>query len=177
MWFAAIGAIKSSRLQMVVEIFSNELSTVFPCSRSNRNVSRTVVCDGLYQCNRYEDELACNNSATFLQEGESHLISLPTTFTTRFYNATLLQTNATNGFQVVFQSLNLYYAADKIEIGTGNDPSDIQSVIRTIYKIISNFPDDVYVNTNEMWFAAIAGKSNSRLQMDVRIFSNDLSSE
>ncbi|XP_030841959.1 uncharacterized protein LOC115924201 [Strongylocentrotus purpuratus] len=175
MWFATIGAIKSSRLQMVVEIFSNDLSTVFPCSRSNRNVSRAVVCDGLYQCDRYEDELVCDNSAPFLQEGESHFISLPTTTTTRFYDGTLLQTNATNGFQVVFQSLNLYYADDKIEIGTGNDPSDIQSVITTFYGHRTTAPDDVYVNTNEMWFAAIGAIQSARLQMDVEIFSNDLS--
>ena len=118
-----------------------------------------------------------DNSAPFLQEGESHFISLPTTTTTRFYDATLLQTNATNGFQVVFQSLYLTYNNDKIEIGTGNDPSDIQSVITTFNGRISIAPEDVYVDTNEMWFAAIAGTRNSRLQMDVRIFANDLSSE
>ena len=82
-----------------------------------------------------------------------------------------------NGFQVVFRSLNLRYASDQIEIGTGNDPSDIQSVITTFYGYRNTAPDDVYVDTNEMWFAAIAGTSNSRLRMDVRIFANDLSSE
>ena len=117
-----------------------------------------------------------DNSAPFLQEGESHFISLPTTTTTRFYDATLLQTNATNVFQVVFQSIYIYSGV-KVEIGSGNDPSDIQSVITTIHGYTDYAPDDVYVGTNEMWFAAIARTRNSMLKMDVRIFSNDLSSE
>ena len=76
----------------------------------------------------------------------------------------------------MFQSINIYPGV-KVEIGSGNDPSDIQSVITTFYGYRNIAPDDVYVDTNEMWFAAIAGTSNSRLQMDVRIFANDLSSE
>ena len=83
-----------------------------------------------------------------------------------------------NGFQVVFRSVYLYRDDVKVEIGTGNDPSDIQSVIKTFYGTISISPDDVYVNTNEMWFAAIGAKTiNSRLQVDVGIVSIDLSSE
>eukprot|EP00057_Strongylocentrotus_purpuratus_P025796 XP_011680270.1 PREDICTED: latrophilin-3-like [Strongylocentrotus purpuratus] len=174
MWFAAIAGKSNSRLQMDVRIFSNDLSTVFGCGSSNMNVSRTFVCDGRYQCDRYEDELACAKSAAYLQEGESHFISLPTNTTTRFYDATLLQTNATNGFQVVFQSFHIDPGV-KVEIGTGNDPSDIHSVIATIYGYRYSTPGDVYVDTSEMWFAAIGAKGISKLQMDVRIISNDLS--
>eukprot|EP00057_Strongylocentrotus_purpuratus_P016242 XP_011670716.1 PREDICTED: uncharacterized protein LOC105441358 [Strongylocentrotus purpuratus] len=87
MWLAVIGANGYSGLRMVVEIISIDLSTLFACSSSNMSVSTTVLCDGLYHCDHYEDELACNYSATYLQEGKSHFISLPRTYTTRFYNA------------------------------------------------------------------------------------------
>ncbi|XP_030851902.1 uncharacterized protein LOC100891145 isoform X2 [Strongylocentrotus purpuratus] len=174
MWFAVIGASGYSTLRMDVEIISIKLSTLFDCSRSNMSVSSTVLCDGLYNCDHYEDELACNNSATYLEEGESHFISLLYTTTRRLYNATLLQTNATNGFRVVFQDLLLYHD-DKVKIGTGNDPSDIQSVITTIHGYRTQAPSDVYVDTNEMWCAVIGAKNISRLEMDVEIISIDLS--
>ena len=66
---------------------------------------------------------------------------------------------------------------DEVQIGTGNDPSDIQSVTTTIHGAIDYAPDDVYVGTNEMWFAVIGGKSYSRLQVDAEIIPFDLSSE
>eukprot|EP00057_Strongylocentrotus_purpuratus_P025748 XP_011680222.1 PREDICTED: uncharacterized protein LOC105445850 [Strongylocentrotus purpuratus] len=175
MWIAAIGAKSDSGLQMDVGIISIDLSTLFACSSSNMNVSLNVVCDGLYHCDRYEDELACDNSAAFLQEGESHFIFLPYTATLRLYNATLLQTNATDGFKVVFRYLYLKNLDVTVEIGTGNDPSDIQSVITTFNGFRNTTPDDVYVDTNEMWIAAIGAKSDSGLQIDVRIISIDLS--
>ncbi|XP_030851903.1 uncharacterized protein LOC100891145 isoform X3 [Strongylocentrotus purpuratus] len=171
MWFAVIGGKGFSTLLMDVEIIS---STLFACSSSNMSVPQTVLCDGRYHCDHYEDELACNNSATYLEEGESHFISLLYTTTRRLYNATLLQTNATNGFRVVFQDLLLYHD-DKVKIGTGNDPSDIQSVITTIHGYRTQAPSDVYVDTNEMWCAVIGAKNISRLEMDVEIISIDLS--
>ncbi|XP_030851901.1 uncharacterized protein LOC100891145 isoform X1 [Strongylocentrotus purpuratus] len=181
MWFAVIGASGYSTLRMDVEIISIKLSTLFDCSRSNMSVSSTVLCDGLYNCDHYEDELACNYSATYLEEGESHFISLPYTRTSRFYYVTLLQTNATNGFRVVFQSLYLSNDIEvQVQIGTGNDPSDIQSVITTIHGYINYYPDDAYatndtyVDTNEMWFAVIGGKGFSTLLMDVEIISSTL---
>eukprot|EP00057_Strongylocentrotus_purpuratus_P015647 XP_011670121.1 PREDICTED: uncharacterized protein LOC105441059 [Strongylocentrotus purpuratus] len=130
----------------------------FPnCSGSKINTSVTLVCDGIYNYDNYEDESSCNFSATYLQEGESHFISLPYTTRRRLYDATLLQTNATNGFQVVFQVLRLLLNEDLVQIGTGNDPSDIQSVITTI-RGPQTFADDIYVDSNEMWFAAIGGQ-------------------
>lgn len=54
----------------------------------------------------------------------------------------------------MFQDL---YLSDgvQIQIGTGHDPSDTQSVITTIHGYINYRPDDVYVYTREMWFAEI----------------------
>ncbi|XP_030850108.1 adhesion G-protein coupled receptor G7 [Strongylocentrotus purpuratus] len=176
MWFAAIGAKRFPSLRMDVEIISIDLSDFFPCSGSNMNVFVTLVCDGYYNCDNYEDESSCNYSATYLQEGESHIIALPLTTTRRLYNATLIQTNATNGFQVVFQYLRLSRYDDLVQIGTGNDPSDIQSVITTINGY-SSYADDVYVDTNKMWFAAIGAKIFPSLRMDVEIISIDLSGE
>eukprot|EP00057_Strongylocentrotus_purpuratus_P015249 XP_011669723.1 PREDICTED: uncharacterized protein LOC105440851 [Strongylocentrotus purpuratus] len=62
MWFAVIGAKGDSILEMDVEIISIDLSTSFTCSSSNMSVSRTALCDGLYQCDHYEDEIACSNT-------------------------------------------------------------------------------------------------------------------
>ena len=77
----------------------------------------------------------------------------------------------------MFLYLSLYYS-DKVYIGRGNDMSDIQSVIKIIDGLLDFEPDDVYVNTNEMWFAVIGGSDGiSKLRMDVEIISIDLSSE
>eukprot|EP00057_Strongylocentrotus_purpuratus_P009637 XP_011664111.1 PREDICTED: uncharacterized protein LOC105438239 [Strongylocentrotus purpuratus] len=134
-----------------------------------------LVCDGYYDCDNYEDESSCNNSATYLQEGESHSIYIPLSFTRRLYNATLLQTKTTYGFRIMFQYLYLYYDDDKFQIGTGNDPSDIQSVITTIHGLIDYSYYDVYVDTDEMWIAVIGGNASARIEMDVEIISVDLS--
>ena len=82
-------------------------------------------------------------SAVYLQEGESHFISIPNTYTERLYMATLLQTNATNGFRVVFQDLFLNNVDVEVRIGTGNDLSDIQSVIATIHGYINYEPAEL----------------------------------
>ena len=115
-------------------------------------------------------------STTYLEEGESHFISFPLTYTTRLYNARILQTNATNGFRVVFRDLFLNDGV-QVQLGTGNDPSDIQAGIITIHGNINDEPDDVFVDTKEMWFAVIGSNGDSRLRMDVEIISIDLSSE
>ena len=76
----------------------------------------------------------------------------------------------------MFRDLYLSDGA-KVQIGTGNDPSDIQSGITTIHGNINYEPDDVYADTNEMWFAVIGATGYSGLRMVVEIISIDLSSE
>ena len=76
----------------------------------------------------------------------------------------------------MFRDLYLYYG-DEVQIGTGNDPSDIHSGITTIHGFIYYEPYDVYVDTNDMWFAVIGANSYSILRLDVEIISIDLSSE
>ena len=56
----------------------------------------------------------------------------------------------------MFHDLFIFFGDDLVQIGTGNDPSDIQSVVATIHGFENN-ADDIYVNTNEMWFAVIGG--------------------
>ncbi|XP_030851575.1 uncharacterized protein LOC115928483 [Strongylocentrotus purpuratus] len=175
MWFTIIATKSLTRVRIDVEIIAIDLSTLFDCSSSNMSVSPTVLCDGIYHCDHFEDELACNNSATYLQEDESHFINMPFTSTSRLYNAFLLQTNTTYGFRIVFQYLYLQYDGDEVQIGTGNDPSDIQSVIKTIHGYTQYARDDLYVGTNEMWFTIIATKSFTRVRIDVEIIAIDLS--
>ena len=78
------------------------------------------------------------------------------------------------GFRVVFQDFRLY--DDYVQIGTGNDPFNNQSVITTIHGSI-DYADDVYVRTNAMWFAVIGGKGFTSPKVDVEIISIDLSGE
>ena len=122
-------------------------------------------------------QILTDYSAVYLREGESHFISIPDTFTERFYEATFLETNATNGFRVVFQDLYLRKDDDEVQIGKGNDPSDIQSVIATVDGYANYGPDDVYIDTNEMWFAALGGRQNSGIRVDVGVTAIDLLSE
>ena len=76
----------------------------------------------------------------------------------------------------MFHYLYLQYGDETVQIGTGQDPSDSQSVITTIHGFTSRTPD-VYVGTNEMWFTVIGVKVDTRFWMDVEIISIDLSSE
>ena len=77
----------------------------------------------------------------------------------------------------MFQDLRLRYGAE-VQIGTGNDPSDIQSVITTFNESRNNAADYVSVDTNEMWFAAIAGwQKKYSIRMDVNVTAIDLLSE
>ena len=126
----------------------------------------------------FEQQIITDNSATYLKEGESHFIYIPLNSYSRLYNTTWLQTNATYGFRIVFHSLSLFNSGDvTVQIWTGQDPSDSQSVITTIHGYTRITPDDVYVSTNEMWFAVIGGKADARLRMDVEIISFDPSSK
>ena len=115
-------------------------------------------------------------SSTYLQGDESYFLTIPSTSTRRFFNTSLFQTSSTNGFRVLFQELYLSGYDNIVQIGTGLDPSNTQSVVTTIsgYR---NYADDVYVETNEMWFTVIGGQTFSRLRMDVEIIAIDLSSE
>ena len=74
----------------------------------------------------------------------------------------------------MFQNLYLH-GFDEVQIGTGNDPSDVQSVITTFRGFIIHYaPADVFVGTNEMWFTITGAKVYTRLEMEVEIISIDL---
>ena len=117
-----------------------------------------------------------DNSPTYLQESESHFVYIPLKSYSRLYNTTLLQTNAAHGFRIAF---HLFYLADgtgTVQIGTGNDPSDNQSVIATIHGC-RDYADEFYIGTNEMWFTVIGAKVPTCIRMRVEFMSIDLSSE
>ena len=77
----------------------------------------------------------------------------------------------------MFQALYLVSNDAEVQIGTGSDPSDIQSIIATIHGSTSNAPDDVNIVTNQMWFAAIGGLQNSYIRVDVGVTAIDVLSE
>ena len=77
----------------------------------------------------------------------------------------------------MFRSLYLDSGDETVQIGTGQDRSDNQSVITTIHGYTNYAPDDFYVGTNEMWFAVIGGKAYDGLEVNVEIISIDLSSK
>ncbi|XP_063963093.1 uncharacterized protein LOC135156028 [Lytechinus pictus] len=173
MWIAVIGGLTYTNLEIEADIVAFNISTLFNCPRSNMNVLSDVLCDGVYHCDNYEDELACNYPAMYLQSGESYSIDIPRNYTRRFYHAIVLQTNDTNGFRIVFQYLYLY-SGHRIQIGTGTDPSDPQSVITSLYGTRSS-SDDVYVMTNKMWIAVIGGPTYTNLEIEADIVSFNLS--
>nr|XP_054765689.1 uncharacterized protein LOC129272594 [Lytechinus pictus] len=173
MWIAAIGGPDYTYLEINANIFAFDISTLINCPISNMSVSSDVLCDGVYHCNHYEDESACNYSTTYLEPGESYSLYIPYNYIRRFYNATLLQTNDTNGFRIMFQDFYIGYS-DEIQIGTGTDPSDEQSVTTTIYGY-RRYADDVYVETNEMWIAAIGQPDYTYLKIYANIFALDIS--
>nr|XP_054765039.1 uncharacterized protein LOC129271800 [Lytechinus pictus] len=146
----------------------------FSCSLSNMNVSMAMVCDGYYDCDHYEDESNCNNPAIYLKEGELHSISIPRNYTRRFYHLTVLQTNDTNGFRIVFQDFSLS-STNQVPIGTGTDPADPQSVTKTISGSTSCCPWDVYIETNKMWIAVVGGLTYTNLKMNADIIAFNLS--
>nr|XP_054765042.1 uncharacterized protein LOC129271803 [Lytechinus pictus] len=112
--------------------------------------------------------------ATYLKSGGSYPIDIPRNYTRRFYHVTVLQTNDTNGFRIVFQDLYLY-SSHRIQIGTGTDPSDQQSLITAINGYRTCCPVDVYVETNKMWIAVIGGLTYTNLEIDADIIAFDLS--
>ncbi|XP_041477245.1 uncharacterized protein LOC121425285 [Lytechinus variegatus] len=173
MWIAVVGRPTYTYLNINMDIVAFAISTLFNCTMSNMSVSSDVLCDGVYHCDHYEDESACNHSTTYLQSGQSYSLYTSHNHIRRFYNVTLLQTNETNGFRIVFQYLYMVYG-DKIQIGTGTDPSDSQSVITTIYGY-RDYADDVYVETNEMWMAVIGRPQNTYLDISANIVAFDLS--
>ena len=74
-------------------------------------------------------------------------------------------------FESCFTMFFIYNGDVTVQIGTGNDPSDNQSVITNINGYTNPAPDDVYVGTSQMWFAVIGAKVNTFLAMDVEIIS------
>nr|XP_054764803.1 uncharacterized protein LOC129271491 [Lytechinus pictus] len=79
-----------------------------------------------------------------------------------------------NGFQIIFRDLYLYYD-EQIQIGKGTDPSDLQSVITTINGYRHCCPNDVYVESSDMWIVIIGGMDYSNLELYAEIISTDLS--
>ncbi|XP_041477244.1 uncharacterized protein LOC121425284 [Lytechinus variegatus] len=169
-WIAVIGTYDTFT-EIYANIVAFDLSTLLNCTMSNMSVSSDVLCDGAYHCDHYEDESACNYSMTYLQPGESYSLYIPYNYISRSYHATLLQTNETNGFRIVFRYLNMLHG-DGIQIGTGTDPSDPQSITTTIYGY-RGYADDVYVETNEMWIAAIGGPGYTYFNLNANIFAFD----
>ncbi|XP_041474772.1 uncharacterized protein LOC121423489 [Lytechinus variegatus] len=143
---------------------------IFPCSLSNMDVPMAVVCDGYYDCDHYEDESNCNNSVTYLEEGQSLTISTLSN-TGGFYNTTLLKANTTNGFRIVFHRLHLNYD-DEIRIGTGNDPSDPESIVTTVHGY-AYYAEDVYIDTHKMWVVVIGSKQNSHINLKISVTAID----
>ncbi|XP_041475061.1 uncharacterized protein LOC121423700 [Lytechinus variegatus] len=174
MWIAVIGGPTYTNLEIKADIIAFNLSTLFNCPVSNMNVVSDVLCDGVYDCDHYEDESACNYSTTYLQSGESYSFIIPRNYTIRFYNTTLVQTNDTNGFRIVFQDFFLHHS-HRIQIGAGTDPSDQQSVITAIDGYRTCCPVDVYVETNNMWIAVIGGPTYTNLEIKADIIAFNLS--
>nr|XP_054765064.1 uncharacterized protein LOC129271826 [Lytechinus pictus] len=145
----------------------------FPCTSScYMNVSVTLVCDGYYDCDNYEDESLCEYPSSYLQTGE-YFIYVNNVTRKGSYNAHLFQTNVTNGFQIIFRDLYLYFD-EKIQIGTGTDPSDLHSVITTINGYRHCCPSDVYVESSDMWIARIGGIEYPLLELNAEIRSTEI---
>lgn len=117
-----------------------------------------------------------DNSSTYLQESESHFFHIPLKSYSRLYNTTLLQTNAARGFRIAFHLFYLAHGTGTVQIGTGNDPSDNQSVIATIHGC-RDYADEFYIGSNEMWFTVIGAKVPTCIRMRVEFISIDLLSE
>ncbi|XP_063962898.1 uncharacterized protein LOC129271821 isoform X2 [Lytechinus pictus] len=175
MWVVVMGSKQYSHLDLDISITAIDLFMSFPCTSSYMNVSVTLVCDGYYDCDNYEDESLCEYPASYLQPGESYFIYLThNTTRRRLYNTHFLQTDAINGFQIIFRDLYLNYD-EQIQIGKGNDPSDLQSVITTINGYRHCCPNDVYVESSDMWIVIIGGMDYSNLELYAEIISTDLS--
>nr|XP_054765045.1 uncharacterized protein LOC129271805 [Lytechinus pictus] len=178
MWIAVIGGLTFTNLEIDADIIAFDLSKSFHCPVSSRNISITLACDGYYDCDYFEDELYCNNPVTHLEEGQSHSISTPS-FTREFYNTTLLKANTSNGFRIVFHRLNIDSYDDEIRIGTGNDPSDLESIVTTVHGYAS-YADNVYIDTHKMWVVVIGSQQyghSSYIVLDMDVTVIDLLSE
>ncbi|XP_041474773.1 uncharacterized protein LOC121423490 [Lytechinus variegatus] len=175
MWVVVIGSKQYGRDDLDLYVTAINLLNFFPCTSSYMNVSVTLICDGYYDCDNYEDESSCKYPTSYLQTGE-YFIYVNNITRKRLYNAHLFQTNVTNGFQIIFRDLYLYYD-EQIQIGNGTDPSDLQSVITTINGYRHCCPSDVYVETSDMWIAIIGGMEYPLLELNAEIISIDLSSE
>lgn len=122
--------------------------------------------------------LTAQNQMTF--DGKSYFISTPWIVVGNDYGVfNSIQTNAGNGFRVVFRYLYLDYGVvvniGPGRLGTGNDPSYIQSV----HGFINHTPDDVYVYSNSIRYFAVTetNKTAHKLKIVIEIIPIDLSSE
>ncbi|XP_041474774.1 uncharacterized protein LOC121423491 [Lytechinus variegatus] len=173
MWVVVLGSKQNSYINLKISVTAIDSLNFFPCRSSSMNVSVTLTCDGYYDCDNYEDESSCKYPTSYLQTGE-YFIYVNNITRKRLYNAHLFQTNVTNGFQIIFRDLYLYYD-EQIQIGNGTDPSDLQSVITTINGYRHCCPSDVYVETSDMWIAIIGGMEYPLLELNAEIISTDLS--
>ena len=97
-----------------------------------------------------------DRSPITIREDESYAISNLELYQ-RGYHVFLLQTNSSYGFHIKFQHIFLDCCDMRVQIGTGTDPSDDASVVRTI-EDYTNYVDDFYVRTSHMWLVMAGGK-------------------
>ncbi|XP_063963094.1 uncharacterized protein LOC129271822 [Lytechinus pictus] len=141
-----------------LEINGVNMSGWIPCKDSKTSVSPDYACNGRYECDDYGDEISCDRSPTIISEGESYAISDLELFE-REYHALIIQTNQYSRFHIRFQHISLGCCDERVQIGTGTDLSDEDSVIMSIQGY-TNYVDDVYVNTTHMWLVMTGHKDS-----------------
>nr|XP_054765059.1 uncharacterized protein LOC129271821 [Lytechinus pictus] len=141
-----------------LDINAVNMSGWIPCKDSKTSVSPDYACNGRYECDDYGDEISCDRSPTIISEGESYAISDLELFE-REYHALILQTNQYSRFHIRFQHISLGCCDERVQIGTGSDLSDEESVIMSIQGY-TNYVDDVYVNTTHMWLVMTGHKDS-----------------
>ena len=100
-----------------------------------------------------------------IKEDESYAISNLELYE-RDYHVFLLQTNSSYGFYIKFQHIFIDCCDMRVQIGTGNDPFDDASVVRAI-EDYTNYVDDVYVRTSQMWLVMAGGKDFNVGHVDI----------
>ncbi|XP_041475218.1 uncharacterized protein LOC121423798 [Lytechinus variegatus] len=144
---------------LYLDITAVNMSGWIPCKDSRTSVPPDYECNGRYECDDYGDETSCDHSPTIISEGESYAISDLELFE-REYHAFILQTNQYSGFHIRFQHISLGCCEERVQIGTGTDLSDEESVIMSIQGY-TNYVDDVYVNTTHMWVVMTGQKDSA----------------
>nr|XP_054765085.1 LOW QUALITY PROTEIN: uncharacterized protein LOC129271848 [Lytechinus pictus] len=154
------------------------MSGWIPCKDSRASVPSDYACNGRYECDDYGDETTCDRSPTIISDGESYAISDLELFE-REYHAFILQTNQYSRFHIRFQHISLGCCDERVQIGTGTDLSDEESVIMSIQGY-TNYVDDVYVNTTHMWLVMTGQKDSDNYpngHVDMIVTAISLSAE